>query len=351
MNNWKTTAYKAGLNALYFSGAHWMLAPFARGQGLIFTLHHVREILDRPFWPNRILEITPDYLDAVIERVRAHGIDIVSLDEAHRRLTEPGEHGRFVAFTLDDGYRDNKEIAYPVFKRHDVPFTIYVSSGYIDGLGELWWQALEDVIAKQEHFGAVMDGRTRYFDSRTTAEKTEAFDEIYWWLRALDEDQQRAFVRDLARRYNVDMAATARAEMMTWDEVRELAADPLCTIGAHTINHYAVAKLDRDRALTEMREGARIIEAELGAAPRHFAYPYGDVTSAGARDFEIAAQLGFKTAVTTRKGVIFPEHRTHLTALPRVSLNGDYQSMRYLDLFLSGAPFALFNKFRRLNVA
>lgn len=351
MTDWKKTAFKAGLEALYFSGAHYMMAPFSRGMGIIFTMHHVREALASDFWPNRILEITPDYLDAVIERVRAHGIDIVSLDEAHRRLTEPGEHGRFAAFTFDDGYRDNLEVAYPIMKKHEVPFTVYVTSGYVDGMGEIWWQALEDVVAKQDHLGAVVDGKTRYFDTRTTAEKEAAYEEVYWWLRSIDEDEQRAFVRDLAARYKVDMKEIGVRELMSWEEVRSMAADPLVTIGAHTVNHFAIAKLDRERAVREIREGARILEAELGQKPKHFAYPYGDPGSAGLRDFEIAKELGFLTAVTTRKGVVFPDHRDHLTALPRVSLNGDYQTMRYLDLFLSGAPFALFNKFRRLNVA
>ena len=137
MTNWKTTAFKAGLDALYFSGAHHMLAPFARGTGVIFTLHHVREASGRRFSPNRILQVTPDFLDAVIERVRTHDIDIVSIDEAHRRLTTPGEHKRFVVFTFDDGYRDNLEVAYPIMKKHDAPFAVYVTSGYVGG-GDLW---------------------------------------------------------------------------------------------------------------------------------------------------------------------------------------------------------------------
>jgi len=64
----------------------------------------------------------------------------------------------------------------------------------------------------------------------------------------------------------------------------------------------------------------------------------------------MAKELGFLTAVTTRKGVVFPEHAEHLTALPRVSLNGDYQQARNVKLFLSGLPFALFNNFRKLDV-
>jgi hypothetical protein len=54
---------------------------------------------------------------------------------------------------------------------------------------------------------------------------------------------------------------------------------------------------------------------------------------------------GFK--ITTQKGVLFRAHRPHLTALPRVSLNGDYQSLTYTALDLSGARFALWNKFQQ----
>ena len=65
----------------------------------------------------------------------------------------------------------------------------------------------------------------------------------------------------------------------------------------------------------------------------------------------LAREAGFETAVTTRKGMLFPEHRRHLTALPRVSLSGDYQSPAYTSVFLSGAPFALWNRFQRVNAA
>ena len=95
----------------------------------------------------------------------------------------------------------------------------------------------------------------------------------------------------------------------------------------------------------------RRIEAEIGQPVRHFAYPFGDRGSAGERDFRLAREAGFDTAVTTRRGPLFPGHANHLHALPRVSLNGHFQAMRYVDLFLSGAPFLLWNKGRQLDVA
>jgi peptidoglycan/xylan/chitin deacetylase (PgdA/CDA1 family) len=93
----------------------------------------------------------------------------------------------------------------------------------------------------------------------------------------------------------------------------------------------------------------RRIEREIGKPVRHFSYPYGDETSAGQREFDLARELGMKTGVTTRKGLIHPRHASQLTALPRVSLNGDYQKPRYVKVLLSGAPFALFNAVQRAS--
>jgi peptidoglycan/xylan/chitin deacetylase (PgdA/CDA1 family) len=138
---------------------------------------------------------------------------------------------------------------------------------------------------------------------------------------------------------------------MNWDELREISRDPLCTIGAHTIRHFALARLAEDEARAEMSGSADRIERELGRRPLHFAYPYGDSRSASPREFRLARELGFATAVTTRKGLIFDAHEDHLTALPRLSLSGDYQKPRYVEVLLSGAPFLLFNGLRRVKTA
>ena len=144
---------------------------------------------------------------------------------------------------------------------------------------------------------------------------------------------------------------SARRNCLTWGELTELAADPLTTIGAHTVNHVMLKKASDEVARTEMRMSSAIIEAALGIKPKHFAYPVGDRTSAGPRDFRLAAELGYATAVTTRPGVLFPEHRAHLMALPRISLNGEYQQLRYAKVLMSGAATTLKNRLRRLDVA
>jgi peptidoglycan/xylan/chitin deacetylase (PgdA/CDA1 family) len=346
----KTTMMKAVMSGLYHSGAHRLIAPYTQGAGMIFTLHSVKPYRDKVFAPNRILEVSPDFLNSVLDQVEESGLDVVSMDEAVRRLRED-DNRRFICFTFDEGYRDSRNCAYPLFKARNFPMTMYVATEYPDGRGELWWLALEEIVNRASEIELCRNGELWHLPAGTAQDKTKSFEQIYWWLRAIDEATQRQVVRVLAERYDVDMEQMCCDLIMNWDEIRRLAADPLVTIGAHTKAHYAISKVSTARAVDEMVGSADRIEQELGIRPTHFAFPYGDPGSAGPRDFALARELGFRTAVTTRKGMVFPKHKNHLTALPRVSLNGDYQSLTYTALYLSGAPFALYNGFREVDAA
>ena len=181
-------------------------------------------------------------------------------------------------------------------------------------------------------------------------EKRAVYDHIYAWLREQPTEQTlRRVVRELTTRHRVDMGALCRELCMDWQQLATLAADPLVTIGAHTVNHPILTKVDDKTVRAELENSRAVIEAALGVRPRHLAYPVGDRSAAGAREFKIASDLGFSTAVTTRPGVIFPQHANHLTALPRISLNGNFQKQRYAKVLISGSATALNNRFRQVN--
>jgi hypothetical protein len=59
------------------------------------------------------------------------------------------------------------------------------------------------------------------------------------------------------------------------------------------------------------------------------------------RELALARAVRFKTAVTTRPGMLFPESAEYLTALQRVSLNGNYQDARILPVLTSGAATSI----------
>jgi peptidoglycan/xylan/chitin deacetylase (PgdA/CDA1 family) len=348
----KPALIRGGYESLYFSGAHYLLKPFFKGVGAILTLHNVRPARKGRFQPNRMLEVTPRFFNRVVRYLRRTKLDIVSLDEMHRRLVEGDFSRRFVCLTFDDGYRDTLQVAYPILKKEGMPFAVYVATSFPDRLGELWWLALEAVIARNNSIGLTIDGRLRNFECRTVAEKRALYDELYWWLRSRpSEAEMREAIHNLAVFYGVNIAAFGKELCMSWEEIAELAADPLVTIGAHTVNHPILARLPDKTARSEMDLSRSVIEAALTKRPEHLAMPFGDRAAAGPREFKIAAELGFKTAVTSRAGVLFPEHRERLTALPRISLDGQYQRLRYVRVLLSGSATAVRNGFRRLEAA
>ncbi len=351
MRHAKDSVLRTLLDTIYWSGIYQAMAPKTAGLGVIFMLHRVRAAPPKgSFAPNAELEVTPEFLNATLDLVKRRGFDIVDLDEAVRRLRS-GEGERFAAFTFDDGYADNFDVALPVFEAHNAPFTVYVTTGVLDHTADIWWLMLEEAI-RRSHAVHTRIGE-RQFDLLATspAEKQAAWDAIYWPLRDVTIVERQDAVMKLAEDANVTEESVFRALAPSWDRLRQMSGHPLVRIGAHTVRHLPLAALGGREARAEIAESRRRLETELGRPVTHFAYPFGDRDSAGTRDFMLARETGFTTAVTTRRGPLFAAHARHLHALPRVSLNGRYQAMRYVDLFLSGAPFALWNRGRQLDVA
>jgi peptidoglycan/xylan/chitin deacetylase (PgdA/CDA1 family) len=346
----KNRLIDAGFAAFRVSGLHKALAPMTRGQGVILTFHRVRPWRDETpgFAPNRLLEITPQFLDEALGLTRRLGFEFVTLDEARRRLIEGGPP--FAALTFDDGYRDTRDFALPVLERHGAPLTVFFAPGFIERTARLWWIELEEALRRLDEVSVERDGLVLRLPTREAAEKSAAFARVYWALRARPEQELLDVAGALAREAGVDSGAIARELFMDWDEVVAFAKRALVAAGAHSMTHRMLAKWPRETARAEMADSRAALEAKLSVAVDAFAYPVGDATSAGPREFDLARELGFSCAVTTRPGMLFPEHAAHLTALPRVSVNGLWQNVGALEALLSGAPFLLWNRGRRVNV-
>lgn len=311
-------------------------------RGVIFTLHRVLPDEPADFSPNAILQIKPAFLAYAIAQVRRLGFDTVSLDEGLRRLNSDAPEKPFVVFTFDDAYRDNLIHALPILRHLECPFTLYVPTALVDGIGEIWWQALEDIVAGQQAIAIRTDGATEYFDCRTLAEKRRTYEALYWRMRRMPEHDRVALIHELARQYGFDLQAQCRELIMDWNELKAFGHERLCTIGAHTVHHYELAKLAPEEARSEIDESLRILTAQFGARPRHLSYPIGAAVSAGPREAAIARELGLASAVTTRPGGLYALDRQRPHLLPRISLNGLFQARRYIDVFATGAVFSHF---------
>jgi peptidoglycan/xylan/chitin deacetylase (PgdA/CDA1 family) len=336
---------RAALEVLSATKAARFLPGGSDATGFVVTLHHVMPARSSAFQPNALLSVTPDFLDRFLSRFKSLGWRFVSVDE----LTKTGEGAadpRRIAITLDDGYRNNLEHALPVFRRHAVPFTIYVCPGFCDRTAELWWEALERIIAATDAVAPPGEEGGEALPTRKPAEKLRAFRRWSSWLTTeADEATQRTAIRALAAKHGVDLAALARLLVMDWSEVRTIAAEPFCSIGAHTMTHPALARLPATAAFHEIQASADRIAKETGRRPTSLAFPYGYWAAAGPREAELAAQASLAASFTTRPGYVPAKGSRH--GLPRVSINGLFQELRYVETLLSPGLWALKDRVRK----
>jgi len=327
------------LEFAYFSGLPWLRGRGAGGAGVILRFERVRPRQPGRFQPLKSREITPRFLDRTIRALKRWKYDIVSLDEVCRRAVTLAERRRFVCLTFDGGYKDLIISAYPVLSKHGVPFTVYVPTAFPDGLGEAWWLALEQVIARERRISLVMDRREQRFDIAVPSDKYQLYALLEGWMRSLTPSDLSAAIRDLCKRYSVDLAGLSREASMDWDDLAMLAADPLVTIGSATVNYPVLSNLKDADALREMTMGRAVAQSAFHRDVRHFAYPFGDRAAFRRRHVVMADEGGFASAASAIPGIVEAEGRTSLHALPRVAWDGRQRSLRAMRVILSGVTF------------
>jgi len=241
-------------------------------RGTILMLHRVvpeqSNIID-----NRLLEITPEFLEKTIVKYKNKGCEFVNLDRMLEmqkdffHFTHP-----YVCFTFDDGYRDNLSNALPVFKKYQIPFAIYITTDFIDQKSFLWWYVLEDVIQQNEEL-SLSNGIT--YRCQNPMEKNETYNLIKKELQKKSIVSEKLFYQYLDTQYR--SKKYKQPDMLDWKDIEILLDTNLCTIASHGVSHSSLTIVSDELLNYELCESKKIIEAKTGTLVKHFAYPYGNM--------------------------------------------------------------------------
>ncbi len=314
------------------------------------TRHRVRPHQQRAFEPNRSLEMTPEFLTAAVEHIRARGLSFVSMDEALARMTAD-DHTRFAAITFDDGYNDTIDYALPILEKHSIPATVFITTGFASRDASPWWLILGEALRRSNIVPDMALAGNWALVADTAHRKQLAFDRLRTLFMRSDPDTTRATVHDILLQAGINSTHICADACMDWNTITTLAKHPLITIGAHTVSHPILARCASTQVMRELARSRAEIENQINKPVRHLAYPNGDNASGGPREFNMAQALGFASAATTRPGLVYDVHKRWKTALPRVSLNGFFQNIERLDKMLSGVPFLIKNLGARLDIS
>lgn len=243
--------------------------------GEIWCLHRV--LPERSaFKSNRDLEITPAYLEQLIHEKQAQGFRFVDMD-TFVEVVKGKRHGKkLVQVTFDDGFADVYTQAYPILKQHQVPFTLYVTTDMPDGKADLWWLQLEQMA----------QGDKDWFE-KTLSQIYERQEPV-----ASAMHEVTSSIPDLG---------LCGEQSITWDQLREMVAEGLCTVGSHGVTHSALTLAPKEQVRLELSESKHRLEEMLGAEVRHFSYPHSFFSEA---TNQLVWESGYSTAVIGYGGMM-----------------------------------------------
>jgi peptidoglycan/xylan/chitin deacetylase (PgdA/CDA1 family) len=322
-----------------------IVRPIYGGIGHILMFHRICSEDEMIFAPGLSpIEVSIGKFTQILDFFSKREYQFISLDQVLENLLAR-KRTRFVSVTFDDGYLDNKTIAFPIMKQRNIPFAIYITNSFPDRTAILWQYLLDDVVKHQKVIEFSWEEKSYKFDFHNTDEIPAYISSIRELIKDTTVSKMTELLTLIFQQTVPDLYHLTKEKTLSWEQIEVLSKNPLVTIGAHTLNHQPLVRMDFEAAHMDILESKSALEKHIGKKVHHFAYPFGDVSP---REVELVYKSGFLTAVTTRLGNIFGSSFHHLLTLPRlngVEMKNDVQT----EILINGLTAMTRNRFARIG--
>lgn len=234
--------------------------------------------------------------------LQAH-YDCLPLADALQELDRPSPRRRPIAcVTFDDGYLNNRTVAYPILASLGIPATIFVATGFVGTSRTLWTTTLE--LALSRSAGLPLDlsilGMARLIVDHDGLKPltTEIINRLKRLAPAPRETALASVLDQLPPPFVPDAF-----RFMTWLDVSALVSSGIITVGAHTVNHELLSRLATSDVAFEVRTSIDQVAAHTGQPVLTFAYPNGTTSDFDERSMQAVRDAGCIGAVSTRHGL------------------------------------------------
>jgi peptidoglycan/xylan/chitin deacetylase (PgdA/CDA1 family) len=252
----------------------------------IFYGHGIADRAGAPeISPDRVTHVHPSDLDEFLSR-----------------------HAQQATITFDDGYADNLTTALPILEKHDVRATVYVTTGFVERKHAL----LARVAAAVARHGDWGRPSVAGWIEPQAMDAYQAYRALRNWLKAMSVAQRRRHQQRIMADYDLDIESLT-ADYLSVEQLVELDAHPLITIGAHTVSHPDLRYANDTELAYELLESRAQLERWLGHTVITMAYPFGDTD---ARVRKATAAAGYRRAYLTET----PNWRCRIPVYRRLDL-------------------------------
>lgn len=290
---------------------------------VILLYHRVIELPSDPY----LLTVSPAHFAEQLAVLREHGRPI-SLRQLVDGLRDGKAPSRAFVVTFDDGYFDNLVYAKPLLEQYDTPATVFVAPGFLPHAWEFWWDTLDKILLETrslpQNLSLVIGGVPHEWRLGSAAEygpddyvrhrswnygrkddptpRHTIFRSVHQLLKALDEDERRKVLQDLAAWASVDTSVRLKNRVLSTAETIRLAEGGLVEVGAHTMTHPVLSRLSSSKQREEIRQSKAYLEGILGRPVISFAYPHGLDADYTQETVGLVRESGFECACVATPG-------------------------------------------------
>jgi len=202
-----------------------------------------------------------------------------------------------VCVTVDDGYSDFYEVAFPILGKYQVPATFYVTTGFVDRASWLWYDRLKWIVDNNVTNGVTV-GAHEFQPEEWNQDKTGIWSRLVSDFLKKDGSIIEGHLGELEKQVGacVPDKAPSTYEAVTWDQLREMQEAGI-EIGGHTVNHYSLGRLAREDVFEELEICRNRLTEELGRPPTAFCFPNGQPADVPADHAKILRRTGFDSSV------------------------------------------------------
>jgi peptidoglycan/xylan/chitin deacetylase (PgdA/CDA1 family) len=249
-----------------------------------------------------------------------------------------------VAITFDDGYASAYEVAYPVLKKHGIPVTVFLTTGWIKGEFTPWWETLADIIAECSIDGirssdVLEEGGITLPDivlqAAETVQRKAYYDFLAGVLRDTSSERAEQIVDSLADEFQVPDIDSPKP--LSVEQIKEMSRNGM-RFGAHTVSHPNLGMIDTSSARRELLESMAEVEDWTQDRVIGTAYTYGQDRESYQKIAGIISECGYSYSCTAIPGLNNADTDPYMLlreTLPNSDSIGTLRRELYLD-FASG---------------
>jgi peptidoglycan/xylan/chitin deacetylase (PgdA/CDA1 family) len=282
---------------------------------LIFNYHRIGREGNDAYDPG-LIEATPEEFDEQMRILKKH-YALAELAEAQELVEHPERmrHCR-VLVTLDDGYRDNHDVAFPILRSHGIKAAFFLATGFVGTRRVPWWDQVAYLVRRTEkRLLRIHYPRELSFDLCETS-RLDVIEALLGLYKSEQTSDPARFLEGVEEACGVARPREACEPLfMTWEEARNLAKGGM-GIGSHTHDHELLAKLTPEEQLRQCTLSRQIIAHELGFEVDTMAYPVGSRSSFSDVTQRCLRDTGYRTAFSYYGGI-----NTSSKAIARYDVN------------------------------